>query len=48
MAKTPFEANSEWDRDQWRFARLFSQGYDDLLASLKASDGDDADRLVVW
>jgi hypothetical protein len=46
--KIPLEATSEWDRDQWRFARLFSQGYDDLLASLKESDGDNVDRLVVW
>lgn len=26
-----YEMESEWDRDQWRFARLFSPEYDDLL-----------------
>lgn len=26
-----FTVESKWDRDQWRFARLFSRDYDDML-----------------
>ncbi|KFY17830.1 hypothetical protein V492_00359 [Pseudogymnoascus sp. VKM F-4246] len=30
--------DSQWDRDQWRFARLFSPDYDDLVAWVQSDD----------
>ncbi|KAK0099309.1 hypothetical protein ONS96_008539 [Cadophora gregata f. sp. sojae] len=32
-----WSATSSWDRDQWRFARLFNRNYDDLLAWISNS-----------
>ncbi|KAH7320726.1 hypothetical protein B0I35DRAFT_500940 [Stachybotrys elegans] len=32
--------DSDWDRDQWRFARLFSQNYDDLVAWVNLTETD--------
>ncbi|KXH49449.1 hypothetical protein CSIM01_03737 [Colletotrichum simmondsii] len=37
---------SEWDRDQWRFARLFSDKYDDFIAWVKTSDT--SNTFAVW
>ncbi|KUJ11379.1 uncharacterized protein LY89DRAFT_739567 [Mollisia scopiformis] len=39
-------ATSSWDRDQWRFARLFDRNYDDLLAWVSNSDTDQT--YAVW
>ncbi len=39
------EVVSDWDRKQWRFARLFSSEYDDLVAWY---DVDDKHRFGVW
>ncbi|KAF7550314.1 hypothetical protein G7Z17_g5812 [Cylindrodendrum hubeiense] len=39
-------ADSEWDRDQWRFARLFSQDYDDFVAWIK--DDSSNNHFAVW
>ncbi|KAL2202779.1 hypothetical protein CC79DRAFT_1344773 [Sarocladium strictum] len=37
---------SPWDRDQWRFARLFSRDYDDFIAWVE--DTPNNHRFVVW
>ncbi|KAK7216223.1 hypothetical protein V2G26_004226 [Clonostachys chloroleuca] len=41
-----WSAESDWDRGQWKFARLFDTKYDDLLAWL--STGDSSQEYVVW
>ena len=40
------EIKSEKDEDQWRFARLFSRDYDDLLGWFELSE--DEHRFGVW
>jgi hypothetical protein len=37
---------SEWDRNQWRFARLFSRDYDDLVAWYEKTE--DKHVFAVW
>ncbi|KAH8895341.1 hypothetical protein GQ53DRAFT_855657 [Thozetella sp. PMI_491] len=37
---------SDWDRDQWRFARLFSRNYDDLLAWIDKTETEHI--FAVW
>ncbi|KAH8886185.1 family 3 carbohydrate esterase, partial [Thozetella sp. PMI_491] len=39
-------ADSDWDRGQWKFARLFDQDFDDLLAWI--SDTDTSQVYAVW
>ncbi|KAF4854053.1 hypothetical protein CGCSCA4_v001725 [Colletotrichum siamense] len=39
-------AESEWDRDQWRFARLYSNKYDDFVAWVKVSSTENV--FAVW
>lgn len=34
-----FSVTSDWDRNQWRFARLFSRDRDDLLGWFEKSEG---------
>lgn len=34
-----FSVTSDWDRDQWRFARLFTRNRDDLLGWFEKSAG---------
>jgi hypothetical protein len=43
-----FSHNSPWDRDQWRFARLFSQNYDDILAWVNDSPSAGKNSYIVW
>ena len=38
--------DSEWDRNQWRFARLFSRDYDDLLGWFNKTSDDH--RFGLW
>jgi hypothetical protein len=33
-----FTADSDWDRAQWKFGRLFDQNYEDLIAWVKVDD----------
>lgn len=40
------EIDSEFDRNQWRFARLFSRDYDDLLGWFELSENEH--RFHVW
>ncbi|KAH8666554.1 family 3 carbohydrate esterase, partial [Xylariales sp. PMI_506] len=39
-------ATSSWDRGQWKFARLFDQNYDDLLAWI--NDTSTSQHYAVW
>ncbi|CAH0054256.1 unnamed protein product [Clonostachys solani] len=41
-----FTKDSDWDRNQWRFAHLFDQKYDDLVAWLQVTDS--SQEFVVW
>ncbi|KAG9255973.1 uncharacterized protein F5Z01DRAFT_531189 [Emericellopsis atlantica] len=41
-----FEIESPWDRNQWRWARLFSRKYDDLLGWYDYEENDH--RFGVW
>ncbi|OBT86293.1 hypothetical protein VE02_05585 [Pseudogymnoascus sp. 03VT05] len=41
-----FTVESKWDRNQWRFARLFSRDYDDMVGWFEFAPGDH--RYGVW
>ncbi|KAF7556324.1 hypothetical protein G7Z17_g1541 [Cylindrodendrum hubeiense] len=41
-----FTADSDWDRNQWKFGRLFDQDYDDLIAWI--SESDTSQVYAVW
>lgn len=43
-----FTRNSPWDRDESRFARLFNQDYDDLLAWLEDYPNPGQNSYAVW
>lgn len=40
------EIESQWDRNQWRFARLFNRQYDDLVGWYEFATNDH--RFGVW
>ena len=46
MLQILFTADSDWDRSQWKFARLFDQNHDDLLAWISKSDTEQV--YAVW
>ena len=46
MKQVILEIESAWDRNQWRFARLFSRDYDDLLGWYDLGEGEH--RFGVW
>lgn len=42
------EISSEFDRNQWRFARLFSREYDDLVGWFEFDEDENDHRFGVW
>lgn len=44
--KTVIEMSSAWDRDQWRFARLWNSRYDDMLGWI--DKGNNVHHAGVW
>lgn len=42
------EVGSEFDRNQWRFARLFSREYDDLVGWFEFDENEGDHRFGVW
>ena len=39
-------ADSDWDRGQWKFARLFDRNYDDLVAWINKTSSSQV--YAVW